>query len=111
MSAGLITALICAGLSLAFLVYLILGAPFPVKPDLKKYIIATSAVHLSGTVLVAVLFLAVIDLPMIFAVISESMMFFIFIMSMVTIIYLGNKMKEISDEYSKKQENKDKESA
>ena len=67
--------------------------------------------QLSGTVLVAVLFLAVIDLPMIFAVISESMMFFIFIMSMVTIIYLGNKMKEISDEYSKKQENKDKESA
>ena len=103
MSTGLITALVCAALSAAFLIYLIAGAPFPVNPDLRKYIIATSAVHLSGTVLV-------IDLPMIFAVISESMMLFIFLMSMVTIIFLGKKMKEISNEYSKADQKRDKES-
>jgi len=109
MSAGLVTALICAFISAAFLIYLIAGAPFPVNPELRKYITATSAVHLSGAVLVAVLFFAIIDLPLIFAVISESMMLFIFVMSMVTIISLGNKMKEISNEYSKADKKRDKE--
>ena len=110
MSTGLITALVCAALSAAFLIYLIAGAPFPVNPDLRKYIIATSAVHLSGTVLVAILFFAISDLPMIFAVMYVSMKLFIFLMSMVTIIFLGKKMKEISNEYSKADQKRDKES-
>ncbi|HAW15876.1 MAG TPA: hypothetical protein DCW41_04130 [Clostridiales bacterium] len=98
---GKILSIVFACLSLAFLLYLIAGGKFPGRKEFKKYIIATSAIYLSGTVLVAALFLVIIDLPLIFAVISETMMLFIFAMSTATIIILGKKMNEIRDENQK----------
>ncbi|MBO4637161.1 MAG: hypothetical protein J5685_08470 [Clostridiales bacterium] len=105
MNPGLVLALVFFLLSLGTLLFLIFSKS-PFFADYKKFYIMSSAIYLSGTVLI-LLFFIFIDLPVLFAVISELCILSVFIICTWAIRRMGKAIKEIDQA----NENKNKEEA
>ena len=94
--------IITAAVSIAVLVWLILLSVIKfqfLRKENRKYIIATTAVYLSGTVLILILSALMDKVPMSFCVISEASILSVYIISFVTIMsitrHIGEIMKEV----------------
>lgn len=68
--------------------------PF-IRATSKKFIIATTAVYLSGTILILSLSIFMSEVPASFVVISEASILFVYIVTMITIVNVTKHIGEI----------------
>lgn len=101
---GKIVALIFVAISIFCLLFLIFGKASICRNNFRNHVIATAGIYVSGTVLVAVLFFAMIKLPVTFVVLADSFITVIFVFMAYMIIRLGNNLESIREELSKSSE-------
>ena len=104
---GTITSLIFVVLSIAALLAISFDGKGFFRSPFRKYMIAAAGVYVSGTVLVAILYLKVSELPVQFVFISEFVMLGIFIFSVCMINWLVKHMDKLRAEISQEQEKDD----
>jgi len=118
---NLVIAAIFSSLAFLLLMILILVKPKTLLPKVRKFLIATAAIYLSGTLLILVFALTMDKLPAIFVVISEVSIMFVFGISMFTIVRISKNVASImrdveegkikaiedEDEYGNNKENED----
>ncbi len=101
MSTGNIVSLAFVFLSIASLLFLIFGKAPVCRTKFRNHVIATSGIYVSGTVLIAILFFFVVDLPLAFVLISDIFVTVIFVFMAYMIIRLGKNLDSIREELSK----------
>lgn len=101
----LVTAIFVA-VSIAVLLYVIFGSRFN-ETGFKKYIIATGAIYLSGTLLVAAIIYLNASMPVTFTIISEVSILLIFLFSQYIICRLGRNFNDIRSEIEKSRNSED----
>lgn len=104
MSIGQIVSLLFVALSVVILLTLIFGKLDVCKTKFRNHVIATAAIYVSGTVLISLLFFLVVDLPLMFVLISDFFVTCIFFFMSYMIIRLGNNLDSIREELAKNSE-------
>ena len=97
-------ALFFDGLAALVLLFLIFVKSKWSESYFKKYLIAVTAVYLSGTLFVTILTFVASQLPLRFVMISEFSIIFMFVMSFYTVIRLGDNLEAIRGEMKDKHE-------
>lgn len=91
-NAGTIVALIFVVLSIAALLAITFNGKGFFQSPFRKFIIAATGVYVSGTVLVALLYVFRNDLPSMFVFIAETLMLMVFVITVWSIDAFGKKM-------------------
>lgn len=104
MSLGNIISLVFVAVSVLILLFLIFGKASVCRTKFRNHVIATAGIYVSGTVLVALLFFFVIDLPLTFVLLSDGFITIIFVFMAYMIIRLGNNLESIREELTKNNE-------
>ncbi len=100
-------------IAVCFFVFSMLCLFFVIKSNVftpqnfKKFFIATTAIYVSGTILVFAIVFAQPLLPWTFAVASEASIIFVYAFSMYMIHRMGRNLLAISEEIEKKKNKKD----
>jgi len=81
--------------ALMLLVILILVKPRTLLAQVRKFLIATSAIYLSGTLLILIFAVTMDKLPPVFVVISEVSIMFVFGISIFTILRISRNVASI----------------
>ena len=84
-----------SGAAFLLLIIMILVKPASLLPQVRKFLIATSAIYLSGTLLILVFAITMNKLPGIFVVISEISIMFVFGISIFTILRISKNVASI----------------
>ena len=84
-----------SGAAFLLLIIMILVKPASLLPQVRKFLIATSAIYLSGTLLILVFAITMNKLPGIFVVISEISIMFVFGISVFTILRISKNVASI----------------
>jgi hypothetical protein len=100
-NAASIVALIFVVFSIAALLAIAFNGNGFFRSPFRKYQIASAAIYVSGTILILLLFLFVVELPMMFVFISEAVILSIFIFTVWIIDRLGKNMDAIRAEMEK----------
>ena len=86
---------VISGIVVIFLLVLIFAKiPF-INGVAKKYMIATTAVYLSGTLLLLILCIKMTQLPFVFVVISEVSILSVFVITMISITVITRNISKI----------------
>jgi hypothetical protein len=91
-NAGTIVALIFVVLSIAALLAITYNGKGFFQSPFRKFMIAATGVYVSGTVLVALLYVFRNDLPSMFVFVAEALMLVVFIITVWAIDAFGKKM-------------------
>lgn len=91
-NAGTIVALIFVVLSIAALLGITFNGKGFFQSPFRKFMIAATAVYVSGTILVALLYIFMNELPSAFVFIAEALMLVVFTVTVLTINTFGKKM-------------------
>lgn len=93
--AGTITALIFVVLSIAALLAISFNGKGFFQSPFRKFMIAATGVYVSGTVLVALLYIFRNDLPSMFVFLAEALMLVVFLVTVFSIDTFGKKMDSL----------------
>ena len=92
---NIIVPAVISGIAAALLLVLIFAKlPF-ISGVAKKYMIATAAVYLSGTLLLLILCIRMTQLPFVFVVISEISILSVFVITMISIMVITRNISKI----------------
>lgn len=91
-NAGTIVALIFVVLSIAALLAITFNGKGFFQSPFRKFMIAATAVYVSGTILVALLYVFRNDLPSMFVFIAEALILVVFVITVLAIDAFGKKM-------------------
>lgn len=97
-NSGTIVALVFVVISIAILLAVSFNGKGFLQSAVRKYIIAATGVYVSGTVLVALLYLFRNDLPSVFVYVAEAMMLCVFAVTMWAIKGFTEKFDELKKE-------------
>lgn len=101
-NAGTIVALIFVVLSIAALLAITFNGKGFFRSPFRKFMIAATGVYVSGTILVALLYIFRTDLPSMFVFIAEALMLVVFIVTVLSIDAFGKKMDAMKKELEAK---------
>lgn len=92
---NIILASVVLGIILIWLLFIIFAKPGFAAGIARKFVIATTAVYLSGGLLVLILAFAMKTLPFIFMVISEISILSVYLISLFGVLRLAKQVKEL----------------
>ncbi len=92
---NIIIACVMAAIALAVMLYFIIGKPGFMIPATRKFIIAASAVYLSGTVFLLIMTFIKKELPLVFIIIAEVSILSVFLVSLFSILRITKNIKAI----------------
>ena len=101
-NAGTIVALVFVVLSIAALLGITFNGKGFFQSPFRKFMIAATGVYVSGTILVALLYIFMTDLPSAFVFIAEALMLVVFSVTMWAINAFGKKMDAMKKELEEK---------
>lgn len=81
--------------ALIVLIILIIVKPKSLLPQVRKFLNATAAIYLSGTILILIFAVSMDKLPAVFVVISEVSILFVFGISVFTIVRISRNVASI----------------
>lgn len=106
-NAGTIVALIFVVLSIAALLAITFNGKGFFQSPFRKFMIAATGVYVSGTVLVALLYVFRNDLPSMFVFVAEALMLAVFIVTVWAIDAFGKKMDSMKKDLEEKKVEED----
>ncbi len=92
---NIILASVVLGIILIWLLFIIFAKPGFAAGIARKFVIATTAVYLSGGLLVLILAFAMKTLPFIFMVISEISILSVYLISLFGVLRLAKQVKDL----------------
>ena len=92
---NVILASVVLGIILIWLLFIIFAKPGFAGGIARKFVIATTAVYLSGGLLVLILAFAMRSLPFIFMVISEISILSVYLISLFGVLRLAKQVKDL----------------
>jgi len=101
MSNAQIVALFFVQISLAIVIISVLLKNKRIA-KVKKFLISSSSVYFSGTILIMLISIFKAPIPIVFILISDLLITFVFVMSAFTIIKISNQILEIRKENDEK---------